>query len=62
MERLLSDLFGLTISEGALANMLKDSASAFEVQASAIRRRLLAGTVLQSDETSVRVGQRTFWT
>ena len=62
LERLLSDLFGLAISEGALANMLKDSASAFEIQASAIRRRLLAGTVLQSDETSVRVGQRTFWT
>ena len=61
LERLLSDLFGLAISEGALANMLKDSAPAFEVQASAIRRRLLAGTVLQSDETSMRVGRRTFW-
>jgi transposase len=62
LERLLADLFGLALSEGALANMLKDSASAFEVQASAIRRRLLAGTVLQSDETSMRVGRRTFWT
>ncbi len=62
LERLLSALFGLALSEGALANMLKHSASAFAVQASAIRRRLLAGTVLQSDETSVRVGQRTFWT
>jgi transposase len=41
--------------------MLKDSAPAFEAQASAIRRRLLAGTVLQSDETSMRVGRRTFW-
>jgi transposase len=62
LERLLSDLFGLAISEGALANMLADSAPAFEVQASDIRRRLLSGTVLQSDETSVRVGNRTFWT
>jgi transposase len=62
LERLLSDLFGLSISEGALANMLADSAPAFEVQASDIRRRLLSGTVLQSDETSVRVGNRTFWT
>ncbi len=61
LERLLLDLFGLVISEGALANMLKDSAPAFEVQASAIRHRLLAGTVLQSDETSVRVGRQTFW-
>ena len=62
LERLLLDMFGLVISEGALANMLKSSAPAFEVQASAIRHRLLSGTVVQSDETSVRVGRRTFWT
>lgn len=62
LERLMSDLFGLAISEGALANMLADSAPAFEVQTSRIRERLLAGTALQSDETSARVGKRTFWT
>ena len=62
LARLLSDLFGLEISEGALANILQDSAPAFETQASAIKRRLLSGTVLQSDETSARVGKRTFWT
>src|SRR3954463_13734746 len=60
--RLLSDLFGLEISEGALANILHDSAPAFETQAGVIKRRLLSGTVLQSDETSARVGKRTFWT
>jgi transposase len=60
LARLLSDLFGLSVSEGALAGMLADSAPAFAVQASDIRRRLLSGTVLQSDETSVRVGDRTF--
>ena len=62
LARLLSDLFGLEISEGALANILHDSAPAFETQASAIKRRLLSGTVLQSDETSARVGKRNFWT
>jgi transposase len=62
LERLMSDLFGLAISEGALANMLRDSAPAFEAQTSRIRERLLAGTALQSDETSARVGKRTFWT
>jgi transposase len=62
LERLMSDLFGLPISEGALANMLRDSAPAFEVQTSRIRERLLSGTALQSDETSARVGKRTFWT
>jgi len=61
LARLLSDLFGLSVSEGALASMLADSAPAFALQASDIRRHLLSGTVLQSDETSVRVGNRTFW-
>src|SRR3954447_2818601 len=61
LARLLADLFGLSISEGALAGMLADSAPAFALQAGDIRRRLLSGTVLQSDETSVRVGNRTFW-
>ena len=62
LARLLSDLFGLEISEGALANILHDSAPAFETQANAIKRHLLSGSVLQSDETSARVGKRTFWT
>ena len=61
LERLLHDLFGLEISEGALANMLQDSAPAFEVQTSRIKERLLSGTALESDETSIRVGKRTFW-
>jgi transposase len=62
LERLLFDLFGLEISEGALVNLLEDSAPAFEDQTSRIRQHLLAGTALQSDETSVRVGNKTFWT
>ena len=62
LERLMGDLSGLAISEGALANMLRDSAAAFGDQAKRIRERLLAGTALQSDETSARVGKRTFWT
>ena len=45
---LLADLFGLDISEGALANLLQDSAAAFTAQASHIRRRLLSGAILQS--------------
>ena len=61
LARLMSDLLGLAISEGALVNMLADSRPAFARQASLIRARLLAGTILQSDETSVRVGKRTWW-
>jgi transposase len=62
LERLMRDLFGLEISEGALVNLLEDSAPAFEVQTSRIKQRLLSGTALASDETSVRVGKTTFWT
>jgi transposase len=62
LERLLLDLFGLEISEGALANLLEAGAPMFERQADAIRRHLLSGTILQSDETSVRVGAKTYWT
>ena len=62
LARLLSDLLGLEISEGALANMLEASGGAFARQTSLIRDRLLAGTILQSDETSARVGKQTWWT
>jgi transposase len=62
LARLMRDLFGLEISEGALANLLQDSAPAFAAQTGLIKRRLLSGTVLASDETSVRVGKKTFWT
>ena len=58
LARLMSDLLGLEISEGALANMLEASGSAFARQTSLIRDRLLSGTVLQSDETSARVGKQ----
>jgi transposase len=62
LSRLMSDLLGVEISEGALVNILDDSRSAFARQMSLIRARLLAGTILESDETSVRVGKRTWWT
>jgi transposase len=62
LARLMRDLFGLEISEGALAKLLQDSAPAFAAQAGLIKQRLLASTVLASDETSVRVGKKTFWT
>src|SRR5260221_3757442 len=62
LARLLSDLLGLAISEGALANILADSAPALALQAEQIRQRLLSGSILASDETSARVGKQTWWT
>ena len=62
LARLMHDLFGLAISEGALANLLDNSSPAFADQTCRIKQRLLSGTALASDETSVRVGKTTFWT
>ncbi|MBA2702414.1 MAG: IS66 family transposase [Blastocatellia bacterium] len=61
LARLLSDILGLEISEGALVNMLDAARDAFARQTSHIRARLMSGTILQSDETGLRVGKRNWW-
>jgi transposase len=61
LARLLSDLLGLDISEGALVNMLDAARDAFAAQTNAIRARLLSGTALESDETGLRVGKKNWW-
>jgi transposase len=53
--------FGVKLSEGALAAMLKAAAPAFTAQVVPIRSRLLAGTVIGSDETRCRVGKANWW-
>ena len=58
---LLSGLLGLGISEGALVNILDAARAPFETQTNAIRERLLSGSVLQSDETGLRVGKKNWW-
>ncbi len=57
----LLDLFGLTISEGALVNMLSAAAAPFKAAVSLIKARLLGGTAIASDETGVRVGRANWW-
>jgi transposase len=61
LARLASDLLGLEISEGALVNILSASKESFARAAGSIREKLLSGNCLQSDETSVRVGNKTWW-
>jgi transposase len=61
LARLMSDILGLAISEGALVNILADSREAFCEQFERIRANLLCGSILQSDETSMRVGKKTWW-
>ncbi len=57
LAKLLADLFGLDISEGALVNMLRASREPFARQTELIRARLAAGAAIESDETGMRVGK-----
>ena len=61
LSRLMTDLFGLSISEGALVNMLLAARQRFAAASAAIRAKLLSGTVICSDETGLRVGKRSWW-
>jgi transposase len=61
LEALVLDLFGLAISEGALVAILAAARKPFAAQTSAIKRHLLSGTALASDETGLRVGKANWW-
>jgi transposase len=61
LSRLMGDMFGLPISEGALVNLLLGARERFAAASAAIRARLLSGGVICSDETGLRVGKRSWW-
>ncbi len=61
LSRLMRDLFGLSISEGALVNILAAARQSFATASAAIRAKLLSGAVICSDETGLRVGKRSWW-
>jgi transposase len=61
LARLFKDLFGVVVSEGALVNILAEARQPFAAQAAAIRADLLGGDVVESDETSLRVGKANWW-
>jgi transposase len=56
-----SELFGLSISEGAICNILARAQAPLEAAASAIATQVTAADVVASDETSVRVMKKTCW-
>ena len=55
------DMVGLEISEGAIVNILKASRCAFAAQTARFKQDLMAGTVIASDETGMRVGKKNRW-
>jgi transposase len=61
LSRLMLELFGLSISEGALDAAFRRAMPRFDAEVSAILARLRRARVVCSDETSVRVDGRTCW-
>jgi len=61
LSRLLLELFGLAISEGALDAAFRRGKLHFDADMASILARLRRARVVCSDETSVRVAGRTCW-
>ncbi|HUB14335.1 MAG TPA: IS66 family transposase [Acetobacteraceae bacterium] len=64
MERLatlMAEIFSLSISEGAISNMLARAREPLLAAAATIRATVLASPVVCSDETSARVSGKNWW-
>jgi len=61
LSRLLLDLFGLSISEGALDAAFRRGKPRFDADVAAILARLRRARVIYSDETGVRINGRGCW-
>jgi transposase len=61
LSRLLDEVFGVKISEGAIANILARAGTPMVVAAEAIAEQIRASPVVASDETSARVHGKTWW-
>jgi transposase len=55
---MLRCLFGVTVSEGGLANLLSWQVAAFAAQQERIRQDVRQEKLIQSDETTMRVGKK----
>jgi transposase len=58
---MMAELFGLTISEGAIANAFRRAQTAITTACAAIKEKLLAARVIASDETTSRIAGATHW-
>ncbi len=61
LARMMAELFGLKISEGAIANAFRRAEDAMTAACAAIKERLLAARVIASDETTARIDGATHW-
>lgn len=61
LSRLMAEVFGLSISEGAIANILARAQTPLVAAAEAIAAAVRESPVVGSDETSARVRGKTWW-
>jgi transposase len=61
LSRMMAELFGLKISEGAIANAFRRAATAMTAACTAIKAKLLAARVIASDETTSRIDGASHW-
>jgi transposase len=61
LSRLMAEVFGLRISEGAIANLLARAAPKLATAQAAIAEQVRSSKVVASDETSARVRGRNWW-
>ena len=61
LSRLMTEVFGLSISEGAIANILARAKTPLVAAADTIAAAVRTSPVVGSDETSARVGGKTWW-
>ncbi|MBA3811701.1 MAG: IS66 family transposase [Caulobacteraceae bacterium] len=61
LAKLMDEVFGVTLSEGAIANMLGRAEAPMIVAAETIAEEVRSAKVVASDETSARVKGKTWW-
>ena len=61
LARMARDLFGLTISEGAIANALRRMEPGLDQARAAIKEKLQAARIIASDETTTRIDGKLHW-
>jgi transposase len=55
------EMFGLELSEGAIASIIARAGKRAAVEAAEIKKQVISSPVIKSDETSARVGGDNFW-
>lgn len=61
LSRMMAELFGLAISEGAIAGAFRRAGTTLSEACRAIKEKLLAARVIGSDETTTRIDGATHW-